>query len=397
MVTLLNPSVRNNSEDLCIIFSLIFNPSEKSILYFLVGKCTYGNFKNKKSFHSFNSFLTSLTLASNLTKSYFCKMQNIEAYQKSFIAYLEDFAVDKEPKNLYEPINYILKLGGKRLRPVLTLLTTEIFGANADKAMHAALSVEVFHNFSLVHDDIMDDAPLRRGKATVHEKWDINTGILSGDAMLILAYQLFENYEPDIFLDLAKLFSKTALEVCEGQQYDVDFETRDDVRISEYLKMIEYKTAVLVGAAMKMGAIVAGASQASQNAIYDFGRNLGIAFQLQDDYLDAFGNPETFGKQVGGDIMENKKTYLYLKTLELGSIDEKASLLATTSSNSISDAEKVAVVKSLFMISGASDATQIAVKEYTNKAFTVLQALHISDDKKQVLRLFGEQLMNRRV
>ena len=158
-------------------------------------------------------------------------MQNIEAYQKSFISYLEDFAVEKQPNNLYQPINYILKLGGKRLRPVLTLMTSEIFGGNANLAMNAALSVEVFHNFSLVHDDIMDDAPLRRGKETVHKKWDLNTGILSGDAMLILAYQLFENYEPNTFQALAKLFSKTALEVCEGQQYDVDFETRNDVTI----------------------------------------------------------------------------------------------------------------------------------------------------------------------
>ena len=207
-------------------------------------------------------------------------MQNIEAYQKSFLSYLEGFTVNKEPKNLYEPINYILKLGGKRLRPVLTLMTSEVFDGSATEAMNAALSVEVFHNFSLIHDDIMDDAPLRRGKETVHEKWDLNTGILSGDAMLILAYQLFENYEPQIFRALAKLFSKTALEVCEGQQYDIDFETRNDVSIAEYLKMIEYKTAVLVGAAMKMGAIVAKASEEDQNLIYDFGRFLGVAFQL---------------------------------------------------------------------------------------------------------------------
>jgi geranylgeranyl diphosphate synthase type II len=324
-------------------------------------------------------------------------MQHIEEYQKSFISYLEGFAVDKEPKNLYEPINYILKLGGKRLRPVLTLLTTEVFGEKADRALNAALSVEVFHNFSLVHDDIMDDAPLRRGKATVHERWDLNTGILSGDAMLILAYQLFENYEPETFQALAKLFSKTALEVCEGQQYDIDFETRDDVTIPEYLKMIEYKTAVLVGAAMKMGAIVAGASKEDQNAIYDFGRYLGVAFQLQDDFLDAFGNPETFGKQVGGDILENKKTYLYLKTLELGSENEKTNLVEKMSSNSISDSDKVESVKALFNTSGASEATQNAVKAYTDMAFKVLDTLNISEDKKQLLRLFGEQLMNRRV
>jgi geranylgeranyl diphosphate synthase type II len=330
-------------------------------------------------------------------KAYFCLMQNIEAYQKSFITHLEDFAVNKEPKNLYEPINYILKLGGKRLRPVLTLMTTEVFDAKAALAMNAALSVEVFHNFSLVHDDIMDDAPLRRGKETVHEKWDLNTGVLSGDAMLILAYQLFENYDSITFQALAKLFSRTALEVCEGQQYDIDFETRDDVTIPEYLKMIEYKTAVLVGAAMKMGAIVARASLEDQNTIYDFGRYLGIAFQLQDDYLDAFGNPVTFGKQVGGDILENKKTYLYLKTLELGSSIDKLSLVETVSSTSISDRDKVEFVKVLFNKSGASKATQQAVKNYTDKAFEVLKKLNISEDKKQLLIVFGEQLMNRRV
>ncbi|WP_299365340.1 polyprenyl synthetase family protein [Winogradskyella sp.] len=324
-------------------------------------------------------------------------MQKIETYQKSFTTYLEDFAVEKEPKNLYEPVNYILKLGGKRLRPVLTLMAVEIFGGEAKSAMNAALSIEVFHNFSLIHDDIMDDAPLRRGKATVHEKWNLNTGILSGDAMLILAYQLFEGYEPKMFQSLAMLFSKTALEVCEGQQYDIDFETRDDVTIPEYLKMIEYKTAVLVGSAMKMGAIIAKASSEDQDLIYDFGRYLGIAFQLQDDYLDAYGNPETFGKQVGGDILENKKTYLYLKTLELGSQDDASALITLMSNSSISDSEKIKEVKTLFNNSGASQATQNAVKDYTERAFNILESLNISNDKKQLLRSFGEQLMNRRV
>ncbi|REE16893.1 geranylgeranyl diphosphate synthase type II [Winogradskyella pacifica] len=324
-------------------------------------------------------------------------MQHIEQYQKPFLKYLEGFVVDKEPGNLYNPINYILQLGGKRLRPILTLMTADIFGGNADTAMNAALSIEVFHNFSLVHDDIMDDAPLRRGEETVHEKWNLNTGILSGDAMLIMAYQLFENYEAQIFQALAKLFSKTALEVCEGQQYDIDFETRDDVTIPEYLKMIEYKTAVLVGAAMKMGAIVAKASIEDQNSIYEFGRLLGIAFQLQDDYLDAFGNPETFGKQVGGDIIENKKTYLYLKTMELGSDDDTLNLKTFISNLELPNSNKVAKVKEIFVSSGASAATQNAVKDYTNKAFEVLETLNISNDKKQELRIFGEQLMNRRV
>ena len=243
-------------------------------------------------------------------------MRSILDYTEAFNDYLHSKIFLKDPVNLYEPILYILKLGGKRLRPVLTLMTAEIFDTSYEKALDAALAVEVFHNFSLVHDDIMDDAPLRRGQETVHEKWDINTGILSGDAMLINAYQLFENYDGNTFKDLAKLFSKTAIEVCEGQQYDVDFETRDDVTIPEYLKMIQFKTAVLLGASLEMGAIVANASQSCRDAIYNFGRDLGIAFQLQDDYLDAFGDPLTFGKQVGGDIIENKKTFLYLTALQ---------------------------------------------------------------------------------
>ncbi|WP_299098548.1 polyprenyl synthetase family protein [uncultured Winogradskyella sp.] len=324
-------------------------------------------------------------------------MEHIEKYQESFLKYLEGFTVNKEPQNLYSPINYILQLGGKRLRPVLTLMTAEVFGGTTEVAMDAALSIEVFHNFSLVHDDIMDDAPLRRGKETVHEKWNLNTGILSGDAMLIMAYQLFENYEANTFRALAKLFSKTALEVCEGQQYDIDFETRDDVTIAQYLQMIEYKTAVLVGAAMKMGAIVSKASIEDQNAIYEFGRLLGIAFQLQDDYLDAFGNPETFGKQVGGDIIENKKTYLYIKTLELGSDDDALNLKTFMSISELSNENKVEKVKELFINSGAAEATQNAVKDYTNKAFDVLETLNITEDKKLLLRVFGEQLMTRRV
>ena len=324
-------------------------------------------------------------------------MQTTLSYQNQFIKYLNDFTSDREPKNLYEPVNYILQLGGKRLRPVLTLMTAELFGADYKSALPAALSVEVFHNFSLVHDDIMDAAPLRRGKETVHIKWDTNTGILSGDAMLIMAYQLFENYEPKTFLNLAKLFSKTALEVCEGQQYDVDFETRQDVSIPEYLKMIEYKTAVLVGAAMKMGAIVANASLEDQDKIYQFGRLLGIAFQLQDDYLDAFGDPETFGKQVGGDIIENKKTYLYLKALEFLDEAEKKELVDLFSSNLKENANKIERVKALFMNSGSADATQTAIKNYTNDAYKVLEKLTISEDKKQQLKDFGHALMMRTV
>ena len=324
-------------------------------------------------------------------------MLSIEVYQKKFVDYLDQFSTIKEPRNLYEPIQYILKLRGKRLRPVLTLMAAEIFDTDCENALSAALAIEVFHNFSLIHDDIMDDAPLRRGKETLHEKWDINTGILSGDAMLIMAYQLFENYEPNMFQSLAKLFSITAIKVCEGQQYDIDFETRDNVTIAEYLKMIEYKTAVLVGAALQMGAIIANASKEDQNSIYEFGKNLGIAFQLQDDYLDAFGNPKIFGKQIGGDIIENKKTYLYIKALEFSSVEDKQELQDLFSISPSDSTDKIKKIKHIFITSKSAEATKSAIENYTNKAFTILKTISISEEKKTVLKQFGEQLMNRNV
>lgn len=324
-------------------------------------------------------------------------MLAITQYQDAFIAYLEDQDILRQPKNLYEPIDYILGLGGKRIRPVLTLMAAEVFDCAYPKALPAAMAVEVFHNFSLVHDDIMDDAPLRRGKETVHEKWNLNAGILSGDAMLILAYQYFEQYRPEIFRELAQLFSKTALEVCEGQQWDVDFESRDDVTIAEYLKMIEYKTAVLVGAAMQMGAIIAETSEENKQLIYDFGRYLGIAFQLQDDYLDVFGDPETFGKQIGGDIIENKKTYLYLKAMAFAEKAEVDQLQHLYSIQPADNSEKIESVATMFNTTGASEATREAIKEYTLKAFETLGKLQVSEDKKSALRIFGENLMDRKV
>ena len=324
-------------------------------------------------------------------------MHSVSVYQSFFVTYLENQIILKEPRNLYDPIQYILSLGGKRMRPVLTLLSAEIFDVSYEKALPAAMAVEVFHNFSLVHDDIMDAAPLRRGNVTVHEKWDTNTGILSGDAMLILAYQYFEKYEPKIFRKLAKLFSKTALEVCEGQQWDVDFETRTDVTIPEYLKMIEFKTAVLVAAAMKMGAIIAKTSKTNAKLIYEFGLNLGIAFQLQDDYLDAFGDPATFGKQVGGDIIENKKTFLFLKAMEFSNATLQARLLYLFTEYTDNVEAKIEEVKQIFNESGASQATQDAIKEFTQNAFDTLDKMNIDADKKALLQSFGENLMQRKV
>ena len=322
-------------------------------------------------------------------------MKAIQHYQSQFIAHLEAYNKERAPLSLYEPIQYILGLGGKRLRPILTLMTTDCFDGEVSNALDAGLAIEVFHNFSLIHDDIMDKAPLRRGQKTVHEKWNLNTGILSGDAMLIMAYKLFEGYNTKQFQELTALFSKTALEVCEGQQYDIDFETRTDVSIPEYLKMIEYKTAVLVAAAMQMGAIVAEASRENQQKCYDFGRNLGIAFQLQDDFLDAFGDPKTFGKQVGGDIIENKKTYLYLKAMALGSEVDKRKLKTLYGKNSVHSDEKIATVLQVFEQTGAAEATNQAIQDYTKAAFEVLNSLEIDPIKKEGLRDFGIQLMTR--
>lgn len=323
-------------------------------------------------------------------------MNNFINYKNTVAEYINQINFSKEPKELYEPIAYIANLGGKRLRPILTLFSAEIFGAAPKDAIHAAIAIEMFHNFSLIHDDIMDDAPLRRGKETVHEKWDLNTGILSGDAMLILAYQYFENYPPPIFKDLAKLFSKTALQVCEGQQLDINFETRNNVSISEYIKMIEYKTAVLVGAALEMGAIVAKSSDSNKRAIYNFGRDLGIAFQLQDDYLDAFGDTATFGKQIGGDILENKKTYLYLKALENGTDEQKEQLLKWFTDKEGSQ-EKIAAVKNLFEKTQATTDTQQLIETYTQKALLQLETLEIPEHFKKELKEFALALMNRKV
>ncbi len=322
-------------------------------------------------------------------------MQALSRYQEPFLTALRESIPTDGPSQLYDPIRYILEIGGKRVRPMLTLISAEIFGATIKRALPAALAVEVFHNFSLVHDDIMDQAPLRRGHETVHLKWDTNTAILSGDAMLILAYRHFEAYEPEIFCALAKLFSKTAIEVCEGQQLDVDFGARDHVAEADYLEMIRCKTAVLLGAALKMGAIVAGTSRQNCDAIYDFGVNLGMAFQIQDDLLDAFGDPETFGKQVGGDILENKKTFLYIKAMELASADQR-SALENHFSTLEGGRDKINSVTSLFAQTGADKAAEEAIVTFTNKAFSCIGKMDIPADAANALRTFGESMMMRK-
>ncbi|PQJ75472.1 polyprenyl synthetase [Polaribacter gangjinensis] len=322
---------------------------------------------------------------------------DILQYQQVFLDYLGSKKWVREPKNLYEPIDYILQLGGKRMRPILTLMAADIFSSDYKKALPAALAVEVFHNFTLIHDDIMDEAPLRRGKKTVHEKWNLNTGILSGDAMLILAYQFFESYEPEIFQELAKLFSKTALEVCDGQQLDVDFETRNNVTIDEYIEMIRLKTSVLVAAALKMGAIVSKTDAKNADLIYDFGLNLGLAFQLQDDYLDTFGDPETFGKQIAGDIIENKKTYLYIQALKLADKRDQQKLQFFYNQKLEDNSIKITEVTRIFELYDIPILIKAEIESFTDKAFETLQEMNIPQSDKENLRNFGLWLMNRTV
>ncbi len=320
----------------------------------------------------------------------------IKKYQTIFLEHLKNSNFSKEPRGLYDPIAYILNLGGKRLRPSLVLMSCEAFGSEVTRALDAALAVEVFHNFSLVHDDIMDGAPLRRGQETVHKKWDLNTGILSGDAMMILAYQLFENYPANTFKALAELFSKTALEVCEGQQYDIEFESRQEVDIKSYLKMIEFKTAVLVAASLKMGAIVAEASAEDAQNIYDFGLHLGIAFQLQDDYLDVFGTDD-FGKQRAGDIVENKKTWLYIKSLELSSGEDRKLLQDLYTENRSDNATKIEEVTTLFKKYQVDQLIEREIERYTTLALHYCKQCTFSANYKTEFENLSNLLMHRTI
>ncbi|OUW34700.1 MAG: polyprenyl synthetase [Flavobacteriaceae bacterium TMED179] len=325
-------------------------------------------------------------------------MITLNAYKETFESALKNTISTSAPKTLYIPINYILGLGGKRLRPILTLLSADIFGNNHSKAIYAALAVEIFHNFTLMHDDIMDSAPLRRGLATVHKKWNVNTAILSGDAMMIHAYLALENYEGSLYRKLNRLFSKTAIDVCKGQQYDLDFETKSEVSEAEYLEMIRLKTAVLVGCSLKMGALIGGGNDTNLKDLYDFGVLLGTAFQIQDDYLDAYGNPESFGKQFAGDIIENKKTILYHKAMENGSSKEKTALTQWFS-NQIKGkdvADKINAVKLLFDKTGASESSKALVSKYTEAAFKKLDSLDISIENKVLFKTFGINLMERK-
>ena len=318
---------------------------------------------------------------------------NILEYQKYIGQEIEKLTIPSSPKNLYDPICYFLKIGGKRMRPVLTLMGCELFNADYKNAKHAALAVELFHNFSLIHDDIMDEAPLRRGNETVHQKWNANIGILSGDALLILAYQQLAKYEPSILARLLPLFNQTAIEVCEGQQYDMDFETEQNVSIDQYLQMIKFKTAVLLGCSLKMGAVIGGANKNDANELYNFGVNLGVAFQLQDDILDVYANQDKFGKQVGGDIIANKKTYLLIKAFEDANSTQKNELSGLlTEQDSV---KKVNAVKSLYADLDIKSKTEAKMNSFYQIALQNLNAIQISDNQKQPLLNLAHFLMGR--
>ena len=309
-------------------------------------------------------------------------------------------AIDKldfpqQPADLYEPISYILTLGGKRLRPALLLMACDLFGGDVENAVQPALAIEVFHNFTLMHDDIMDNAPLRRGQVTVHEKWNANVAILSGDAMMVESNKLMMRVADAILRQVMDVFNETATGVCEGQQIDMSFEQRDNVIIDEYLNMIRLKTAVLLGGTLKIGAIIGGAALADAQLLYDFGVNLGIAFQLQDDILDVYGDPDKFGKQVGGDIISNKKTYLLIKALELAK-DHRAHELNNWLTLQLFDvSEKVSAVTGIYNELQIRKYAEEAMHTFADKAFKALDDINLPEERRQYLRQFADSLLVR--
>lgn len=322
-------------------------------------------------------------------------MEFLQRYLTAFNQYIEDNRFNKEPHSLYEPIDYLMSIGGKRIRPALALMSYDLFQNDIEKALPIAMSVEVFHNFSLMHDDIMDDATLRRGKECVHIKYNTNTAILSGDMMLIKAYEYLQHYEPLTFAQAFTIFNKMAIEVCEGQAMDMDFEVRNNVTIPEYLQMITYKTSVLIAASLQLGALVAGASKEDQEHIYEFGKNIGIAFQIQDDYLDTFGTPDLVGKKVGGDIIQNKKTYLYLKSIELSSEENKSRLAELYSSTPEDEDAKVEEVKKIFKSAVADEYAKMVMEAYQQLAVSHVNSMNVDETKKKSLIEFAKFLVGR--
>ncbi len=301
----------------------------------------------------------------------------------------------KKPINLYEPIDYTMDMGGKRIRPALCLMATQLFNGDIQHALKPALGLEIFHNFTLLHDDIMDNAEVRRNKPTVHKKWNDNVGILSGDAMLINAYQYIAQCKTQQLQQVLNLFNQVALGVCEGQQYDMDFENREDVTVEEYLEMIRLKTAILLAGSLKIGALIANASEKQADLIYQFGINMGMAFQLQDDFLDTFGNQETFGKRIGGDIIANKKTFLLITALNTATQNELITLKGWIKASNFNEEEKINEVKNIYKNNAVDKKSQLLMDEYFNKAVLNISQIEGNEKVKKELLEFSSKLMQR--
>jgi len=322
-------------------------------------------------------------------------MIQIEHLLKTLQSEFEQNSYGDYPEELYDPIRYIMSLSGKRFRPLLTLLATALYTDDWEKAIKPAMAVEVFHNFTLMHDDIMDKAPLRRGKPTVHQKWNENTAILSGDVMLIKAYGLLIDVSDDKLRNVIERFNTTAAEVCEGQQLDMNFETRWDVTEAEYLEMIRLKTSVVLGMSLELGGIIGGADEEAKKLMYTAGESMGIGFQLKDDLLDVYGNPKTFGKQVGGDIIANKKTFLLIEALAKAEGAVKEELNKWISAETFDNEEKVNAVRNIYDTLQIRALTEEKINQYFNRGFTNLENLNVADDRKKSLLEFVHQLVER--
>lgn len=318
-------------------------------------------------------------------------------YIKIFEDYLKKELKYTKPENLYNPVKYLLESGGKRLRPIIALNVSELLGGKISDTLPAAAALEIFHNFTLAHDDIMDNSMLRRGKKTINSKWDNNTGILSGDVMLIISYEVLNQYQDSKYIHLSKKLTEISRLVCEGQQADMDFASKNDITENEYFEMIKNKTAVLIGCSFMFGGIVAEANDLNTNLLYEIGLNLGIAFQLEDDLLDCFGDQEKFGKKIGGDIIEKKKTLLYLFTKSKLESEKKLEFENIFNSNEIAESEKINSIKLFYETSGALKYVKNKVKVYFDKADQLINKLELDNDTKRKLNQFSKTLLNREI
>lgn len=311
--------------------------------------------------------------------------------------FIANLSYDRKPESIYAPIKYVLSIGGKRIRPVLMLLSYNLYKDNPESILMQACALETYHNYTLLHDDLMDNADVRRGMPTVHRKWDANTAILSGDSMLVLAYQRMAQCAPSKLKPVLDLFTETALEIGEGQQYDMDFERRTDVTEAEYIEMIRLKTSVLLACAMKTGAILADAPAADADRLYQFGEQIGLAFQLQDDLLDVYGDPAVFGKAIGGDIVSNKKTYMLINAYQLAGPSQRSELMRWITAVDFGRAEKVAAVTRIYDELGIRGLCEARINQYFDRASEYLAAVGVDDARKEQLRRFAQEMMHREV